>query len=241
MPSFITRYRHSHSPRSDGATHADRHRQASAYRDSEPDRRRDRHVSAHARASRRSRGLFRGSGRHQRGDPGSPREARARQVAAGAVHPLCDGSLERRPRTVAHHRPAGRHRNPQPAARLGRTHTARADRVGRDRDSARHLRGGETELLGRSHLPRGDDGRRLAAGVLHRTHPRLCLLLSARVVARAARTARYLPVGAAEGHRLLSCRQPDRGRPGNIPCLRSASFCCRRSPSLSSRSRRSRA
>ena len=97
-------------------------------------------------------------------------------------------------------------RNPQSPPCLGRAHAARPDRVGRDRDSARHFRGREAELVGRSHLPRGDDGRRLAAGVLHRAHSRLRLLLPARLGARAARAARHFSVCPAKGHRLLPGR-----------------------------------
>ena len=107
---------------------------------------------------------------------------------------LCRRSRAGRSRPVAHHRPAGRHRNPQPPARLGRADAARPDRLGRDRDPARHLRGGEAELVGRSHLPRGDDRGRLAAGVLHRADPGLCLLLPARLGAGAARAARHVPL-----------------------------------------------
>ena len=132
-------------------------------------------------------------------------------------------------------------RNPQPPARLGRADAARPDRVGRDRDPARHLRGGEAEFVGRSHLPRGDDRGRLAAGVLHRADPRLRLLLSARLGARAARAARYIPFCPAQGHRLLSDRLADRRRLRGLPRLAEPACSCRRSPSASSRSRRSRA
>ena len=64
--------------------------------------------------------------------------------------------------------------------------------------------------LDRSRLPPHHDARRVVAGVLHRPDPRLRLLLSARLGARAARAARCVLRSAAAGYRLLSHRQPDR-------------------------------
>ena len=58
--------------------------------------------------------------------------------------------------------------------------------------------------------------RRVAAGVLHRPDPGLCLLLSARLGAGAARPARCVLQRAAAGDRLLSDRQPDRARARNF-------------------------
>ena len=85
------------------------------------------------------------------------------------------------------------------------------------------------------------DRRRVAAGVLHRPHPRLCLLLPARLGAGAARPARHLLQSAAARHRLLPDRQRARRRLASCSSRRSSSSSCRRSRSASSRWRRSRA
>ena len=59
-----------------------------------------------------------------------------------------------------------------------------------DRAAARRARGNTTGKLDRSSLPHHHHGRRVAAGVLHRAGAGLCVLLPARLVARAARPAR---------------------------------------------------
>ena len=93
---------------------------------------------------------------------------------------------------------------------------ARPDRVGRDRGAARHHGGHASGLADRSQLPDRHHRRRVAAGVLHRADPGLCLLLSARLGAAAARPARRVLQRAADRHRLLPDRQPDRARPGDL-------------------------
>ena len=98
------------------------------------------------------------------------------------------------------------------AAGVGGTDADRPHHLDADCGAARHRGGGQAGLLDRSCLPHGRDRGRVASGVLHRTDPGLCLLLSARLVARAAGTARDILLGAAACHRLLSDRQPDRGR-----------------------------
>ncbi len=70
------------------ARHAADDPQAHADRGAEPDRRRDRHLPADARAARRSGGLFRRSRRHQGGDRADQGEARTRQAALRAVRAL---------------------------------------------------------------------------------------------------------------------------------------------------------
>ena len=62
---------------------------------------------------------------------------------------------------------------------------------------ARRAGGGEAGHLDRPSLPDRDDGRRVAAGVLHRPAVRLRLLLPAAVGAGADRPARRLPLAAA--------------------------------------------
>ena len=190
--------------------HAGHDPQAADVRGAEPDRRRDRHLPADARAARRSGGLFRRARGDQGGDRADPREARPRQAADRAVRPLRQRSRARRSRQFADHRPAGRQGDQEPAAGLGRTDAARPDRLDADRGAARHRGGDAARLAGRSRLPRGGDRRRVAAGVLHRADPGLRLLLSARLGAGAARPARRLLQPAAAGHRLLPDRQPDR-------------------------------
>ncbi len=150
-------------------------------------------------------------------DRGDPQEARPRQAAARAVRPLRQRSRARRFRQFADHRPAGRDRNPQPPAGVGRTHAARPRSCDRDRGAARHSRRDQAGLLDRSSLPGDDHRRRLAAGVLHRPAAGLCLLFPARLVAGAARPARCVRQRAADGHRLLSDRQPDRARFRDLP------------------------
>ena len=81
-----------------------------------------------------------------------------------------------------------------------------------DRDSARRAGRHPAGLVDRSSLPRHDDGRRVAAGVLHRPGAGLCLLFQARLVAGAARPARRVLQRAADDDRLLSDRHPDRAR-----------------------------
>ncbi len=58
--------------------------------------------------------------------------------------------------------------------------------------------------------------RRVAAGVLHRAHPGLRVLLSARLGAGAARPARRVLYRTAACHRLLPDRQPDCRRSRNV-------------------------
>ncbi len=108
------------------------------------------------------------------------------------------------------------HRIAQPAAGVGRTDAARPSGFDRDRGAARHPGGDQAQFAARSCLPHRLDRRRVAAGVLHRPDPGLCLLLSARLGAGAARPARRVLHRAAARHRLLSDRQPDRPRPGNL-------------------------
>ena len=118
---------------------------------------------------------------------------------------------------IADHGPAGRNRNPQSPAGVGRADTARPDRLGCDRAAARRARGDAAGLVDRSSLPHNDDGRRLAAGVLHRPRAGLCLLFPARLVAGAARAARRVLQRAADGDRLLSDRHIDRARFRGVP------------------------
>src|SRR5437667_171310 len=73
-----------------------------------------------------------------------------------------------------------------------------------------------TFLLTRA-LPGDDDGRRIAAGVLHGIGAGLRLLFPARLVAGAARPSRRVLQRAADGDRFLSDRHPDRARPGGVP------------------------
>ncbi|GCC44908.1 hypothetical protein chiPu_0028901, partial [Chiloscyllium punctatum] len=118
----------------------------------------------------------------------------------------------------ADHGPAGRRRAAQPPAGIGRTHTARPRRLDRDRDPARRAGGDAAGLVDRPSLPRHDDGRRVAAGVLHRARAGLCVLFPARLGTGAARPARRVLQRAADRHRLLSDRYADRAR------LRGVSF-----------------
>ena len=122
---------------------------------------------------------FAGPAADQGGDRADPREARPRQAAARAVRPLCRRS-RRRAISAIRSPPASRSlteiSNRLPAS-------AELTLLGlivsmSDRGAARHPRGGEAGLVDRSHLPRGGDRRRVAAGVLHRADPGLCLLLS---------------------------------------------------------------
>ena len=82
--------------------------------------------------------------------------------------------------------------------------------------------------LDRPRLPRDRDRRRLAAGVLHRPDPGLCLLLPARLGAGAARAARRILQPAAAGHRLLPDRQPDRRQSRAVLVEPQATASCRR-------------
>ena len=188
-------------------SHAPHDPQASADRRAEPDRRDHRHVSADARAARRSGGLFRGTRRDHGGDRAGPRQARPRQAADRPVRQLRGRSRARRSRDLAHHRPAGRDRHPQPPAGLRRADAARPDRLDADRGAARHPGRDQAGIARRSSLPRDRDRGRVTAGVLHRPDPGLCLLLPAGHRAGAARAARHLPERAAAGHRLLPDRQ----------------------------------
>ena len=138
------------------------------------------------------------------------------QPLVDPVRALCRRSCARRSRHLAHHRAAGRRRNPRAAAGVGRADLARPDRVDRDRGAARHHGGDAAGLADRSQLPDRHDRRRVAAGVLHRADPGLCLLLSARLGAGAARPPRRVLQRAADRHRLLPDRQPDRARPGDL-------------------------
>src|SRR5207245_1266357 len=67
-------------------------------------------------------------------------------------------------------------------------------------------------VLDRSPVPDNDDGRCLAAGVLHRAGAGLCLLFQARLVAGAARPARCVLQRADHGDGLLPDRHIDRAR-----------------------------
>ena len=115
-------------------------RQAADVRDPEPDRGRDRHLPADARAARRSRGLFRRPRRHQGGGRADQEEARLRQAAGRAVRPLHQRSRPRRFWLLVHHRPAGGDRNPQPPAGFRRTDACSACFFHCDRAAARRAR-----------------------------------------------------------------------------------------------------
>ncbi len=197
--------------------HADDDPQAAADGGPEPDRRGDRHLPAHARVARRPRRLFRRPCRHHGGDRGSPQESRARQAALSAVRPLRRRPRAWRSRQLAQYRPAGRDRDPQPAAGLRRAHLARPHRVASHRGATRHHGGDAAQLAHRPRLPRDLDRGRLPAGVLHRADPGLRLLLPPRLGAGAARAARRVLQPATHGHRLLSDRQPDRRRRRSVP------------------------
>src|SRR5712692_2630868 len=187
--------------------HAEHGRQAAAGRGAEPDRGGDRHLPVDAGAARRPGGLFRRTRRHPGGDRADPREARPRPAALPAIRPLRRRSVARRPRHLADHRPIGRDRDQNTAAGVGRAHAARPHRVDGGRDPARHRRRDPTGLARRSRLPGAGDGRRVAAGVLHRADPHLRALLFAGMGAGAARPPRRLLQPAAARHRLLPDRQ----------------------------------
>ena len=100
-----------------------------------------------------------------------------------------------------------------PASGVGRADAAWPDRLDADRGAARHHGGDTAELDHRSHLPDRIDSRCITSRVLHRTDPGLRVLLPPRLGARAARAVRRVLQPAAERHRILPDRQPDR-RPG---------------------------
>ena len=139
--------------------HAPNDPQASADCHTEPDRRGHRHVSADARAARRSGRLFRRPRRDEGGDRAGPRQARARQAADRPVRQLRGRPRARRSRDLAHHRPAGRDRHPQPPARLRRADAARPDRLDADRGAARHPGRDQPGIAHRSRLSRDRDRR----------------------------------------------------------------------------------
>ena len=188
------------------AGHAEDGRQTHADRRAESCRRGHRHFPADARAARRSRRVFRRTRGHQGGDRADSGEARARQAALCAIRSLRRRPRARRPRQLAHNGAARRKRDQDALARLGRTHVARARRGGVDRGAARNFGGDAAELDDRSPLPRDRDRRRVAAGFLHRPDPGLCLLLSHRLGASAARTPRRLFQPTAARDRFLSDR-----------------------------------
>ena len=105
--------------------HADHDRQAAAVCDPVADRGRDRDVPADPRAAGRSRGVFRGSCGGQGSGRADPQEARPRQAADRAVLPLHQRSRPWRFRQLADHGPAGRDRNQEPSAGVGRADAAR--------------------------------------------------------------------------------------------------------------------
>jgi hypothetical protein len=106
---------------------------------------------------------------------------------------LCHGAGEGRSRPVADHRPAGDGRSRGAPAGLGRADAAGCwSRPWRSPCRSACWPPREAGLLDRPSLPGGRDGRRLAAGVLHRAAAGLCLLFQARLVAGAARAARRL-------------------------------------------------
>ena len=181
--------------------HADHDRQAADVCDPVADRGRDRHVPADARAAGRSGRVFCRARRDQGGGRADPQEARPRQAADRAVLPLHQRSRAWRFRQFADHRPAGRRRNPQPPAGLGRIDAAGPLGVGHDRHSARRASRHPPGVVDRSSLPDHDDGGRLAAGVLYRPGAGLRLLFQARLVAGAARPARRVLQRAADDNR----------------------------------------
>ena len=158
-----------------------------------------RHVPADTRAARRPRRLFCGTRRDGGGGRAGARQARPRQTPDRPVRQLRGRPRARRSRDIAHHRPAGRDRHPQPPAGFRRADAARPDRLDADRRAARHPRRNQTGIARRPFLPRDLDRRRLAAGVLHRPDPGLRLLLPAGDRTGAARAARHLPERAAAG------------------------------------------
>ena len=184
-------------------------RQAAAVRDPEPDRGRDRHVPADARAAGRSPRPI---------SPGPRRRKEAiEQIRKklGLDKPLIE-QFVRYVADLAHgdfgkslttgQPVADRNRNRLPAsAELTLLGLIVSMLIAR---AARHPRRDPAGLVDRPPLPRDDDGGRVAAGVLHRAGAGLRLLFQARLVAGAARTARCLLQRAADGHRLLSDRQP---------------------------------
>src|SRR5207253_917703 len=81
-----------------------------------------------------------------------------------------------------------------------------------DRAAARRARRYPPGVVDRPSLPGHDHGRRLAAGVLHRSGAGLHFLIPARLVAGTAWPAGCVLQCAADGDRLLSDRHADRAR-----------------------------